>query len=1015
MLKFALQHGIAKTAAARSFALRLSAALALALAIAALGVRSSGATYPPTHGVILSLEAEARTAGRWLDGTVNLLLAVSLRNDGDAPFAGARHVRVSCEKDGAPIRSCARTLSLTLPDGFAPASETVSVRAPTGEIDFTIDYGEDAPVEMTATVPEKILGVDREVLTCFADKSNVGTLWLRERGIGCGGWARENINKWSRSDPVKVWMTGLPTWTHRFRSVFGEVAELANVEVEWVGRLDGADILAYIGAPSSAAGELCPRALGEVGCSDVEANEDGEITEAAILIHSGSVSFDGQSESNRRAAHRAMYRETIRALTMMRERAEPGSVMEADHAGVVELSPMDKELLRLHGNRLIAPGMDVDETGEVAVAKDDLLDSRFRSVLPTPTLDKWKLARAADRALVDGGRVSFRMSSDSPDCDAEFDEAGYEAANIDRALGRFGWVKLIRGRPGNQSVDFTIETAPQTVEYWRRSSGIWWSNTVYDYIEDTEGWRRDLADPHRLMRLVLLHLDWDEDGGLTEDGEGNKVLAFDLNMRTAAPGEDAARLRGSLTIDPDTYALRAFDAEWTLENQLCGSYLFEATDGAVGGEFEIPDVVRRTSGALEGCVADLGAINGEASRRDYWLRQCEPPPAEDGSESGDFERVYDFSIGDWLILRVEAARKSGAATRLVLARSAGDGAWTEAARGEGSGLVSAWAQGLLPPGEYRLTLTTGAHPTPEAFDLSISASETGPPPHEFRSAMPGVEHTCGLLDGGAPVCWGRNDAGQTATPLGYRFADIAVGGKHTCALRRDGVPICWGSDEFGQSSPPRFQRFAKIAAGPDYTCGLRANGTAECWGSFAESGGSAFFQERLRSLSAGGAHACGVTLNGVSCWGADESGQASPPPSVGRAKTVAAGRAHTCALSSQGGVSCWGADERGQSSPPDGTRFREIAAGGDVTCGIRADDRSAACWGEGAATSAVPTGERFKSIYAAQEHACAIREEDGLPTCWGRDEHGQASPPSDSPLLLPGSTSAPRPTRGTGL
>ena len=1016
MSKSALQHGIAKTVAARAFALRLSAALALAIAIAALGVRSSGATDPLADSARLSLTAEARTAGYWLDGTVNLLLTATLRNDGDVPLAGARRVRVSCAKDGAPIRSCARTLSIAPTDGFAPASETMSVRAPTGEIDFTIDYGADAPFEMTSTVPDKILGVDRDVLTCFADKSNVDTLWLRERGIGCGGWARENVNKWSQSAPVKVWMTGLPTWTHLFRSVFNETAELANVDVEWTASLDGADILAYIGAPSSAAAELCPRARGEVGCSKVTTNDNGEITEAAILIHSGSVSFSGQSVANQRAAHQAMYREAIRALTMMRERVEPGSVMEADHAGVAALSPMDKELLRLHGHRLVTPGMDVDEMGEIAVAKSDLLDSRHRVVLPSPSFDKWKLARAADKALVDGERVAFRMSSYSPDCDTEFDEAGYEAANIDGALGRFGWIKLIYGRSGNQAVDFTIETAPDRVEYWHRSSGRWWSNTVDDYIDDTEGWRRDLADPHRLLRLVLRHLDWDEDGGLTEDRDGSKILAFDMDMRAAAPGEDAARLAGSLTIDADTYALTAFDAAWTLENQSCRTYRFEATDGAVGGEFAIPDVVLQSSDALSGCLTDLGAINGDLNRRDVWLRHCEPAPAEDGSESGDFERVYDFSIGDWLILRVEAARKSGAGTRLVLARSAGDGLWAEAARGEGVGLVSAWVQPLLPPGDYRLTLTTGAHPTPEAFDLIVSASETGPPPYEFRSALPGGEHTCGLLESGAPVCWGRNDAGQSATPLGYRFAEIAVGGKHTCALRRDGVPVCWGSDEFGQSSPPRFQRFTRLAAGPDYTCGLRAGGTAECWGGFDESGGSTFFAERLRSLSAGGGHVCGLTADGVSCWGADESGQASPPASVGRSRAVAAGRAHTCALGVRGGVSCWGANESGQSSPPTETRFRAIAAGGDLTCGIRAGDRSVACWGEGAAAArtAIPTGERFTTIYAAGEHACVIREDDGLPTCWGRDEYGQASPPPDSPPF-PGAASPPRPTRGTGL
>ena len=1019
MSKSALHHKTANTSAGRSFVPRFAVALILALAAAAIGFfhhPGEAAPHPSSDAPRLALEAEGETAAYWLDGTVNLLLTAHLRNEGETAFTGARRVDVSCEKDGAAVSGCSRTMLIRLPDGFGPASQTLSVRAPTGELDVSMDYGADEPLEMKVVVPERALGVDEDVFACFTDLTNVGTLWQAERGVGCGGWASEKISKWDQTNPVKVWVTGLPTWTREFREALTEVAGLARLEIEWAARPDDAEITAYVGASRTSFSDLCSQADGEIGCSSVTVNENGEITDAGILIQSGSTSFSGLSEFSRRRALSAMYRETIRAVSLMRHRAEPGSVMEANHAGAVELSPMDEALLRLHGSPAIKPGTALDDVLDLVVFKSDLLDSRTRDVLPDPALDKWKLARGAHRAMVDGERARFRMRAESAQCDTEFEEAAYDAGNIDAALGRFGWVKLTYGRSKNPPADFTIETAPGRVEYWHRSTGRWWTGTEDEYRENTEGWRRDLADPYRLLTTALIHADWSESGGMTDLDDGGKRIDFDINLRTAAPGENMARLEGSLTINPDTFALTAFEAAWTLENQPCDFYRVIATEGETGGgAFEIPTVVRQTSEALDVCVADLGAIDGALDQTFSWFRHCAPNPTEGGS-ADDFQRVFDFSIGDWLILRTEAEVKSGAATRLRLARSEGDGVWRDAASGEGAGLVSAWAQRLLPPGDYRIILTTGAHHAPESFDLIISSSEAGPPPYEFRSAIPGGEHTCGLLDNAAVVCWGRNEAGQTSTPLGYRFSSVAVGDKHTCALRRDGVPVCWGSDEDGQSSPPRFRRFTALAAGPDFTCGLSGSGTAVCWGAFAESGGSTLYGQRLESLSAGERHVCGVTRGGVSCWGADDQGQATPPDNLGRTRAVASGDAHACALGVRGGVRCWGADDHGQASPPTGT-FSAITAGGNLSCAIRREDGSATCWGELAAWSeaSIPSGEPFTRIYTSSEHSCMIRADDGLPTCWGRDEYGQASPPSDWPLTPINAVPTPRPTRGTGL
>lgn len=79
----------------------------------------------------------------------------------------------------------------------------------------------------------------------------------------------------------------------------------------------------------------------------------------------------------------------------------------------------------------------------------------------------------------------------------------------------------------------------------------------------------------------------------------------------------------------------------------------------------------------------------------------------------------------------------------------------------------------------------------------------------------GVTHTCALTDGGAVVCFGRNDSGQIGpgavgqeeeirTPLVItgvgeaRALGAGSAAQHTCAIRADGRVVCWGKNHAGQ-------------------------------------------------------------------------------------------------------------------------------------------------------------------------------------------------------------------------
>ncbi|MCE7983053.1 MAG: RCC1 repeat-containing protein [Caldilinea sp. CFX5] len=75
----------------------------------------------------------------------------------------------------------------------------------------------------------------------------------------------------------------------------------------------------------------------------------------------------------------------------------------------------------------------------------------------------------------------------------------------------------------------------------------------------------------------------------------------------------------------------------------------------------------------------------------------------------------------------------------------------------------------------------------------------------------GIVHTCALLSGGSVVCWGNNEYTQmgdgTATlrtaptpvsGLAANVLSLQVGGYHTCVLVTGNRPLCWGRDSDGQ-------------------------------------------------------------------------------------------------------------------------------------------------------------------------------------------------------------------------
>ncbi len=225
--------------------------------------------------------------------------------------------------------------------------------------------------------------------------------------------------------------------------------------------------------------------------------------------------------------------------------------------------------------------------------------------------------------------------------------------------------------------------------------------------------------------------------------------------------------------------------------------------------------------------------------------------------------------------------------------------------------------------------------------------------------------TCGLLQNGSAMCWGKNEDGQLGigtkvlgmtSPVLVKapaLTYIGTGLHHACGILDNGTVLCWGRNIDGElglgysgsdvSTPTRINstgRFVSIGAGFNFSCGLLENGSAMCWGSngWGQIGGGPGLAGRIKNpvnintsnvfvtISVGSRHTCGLLTNGsIMCWGGNIVGQTgigsdSPttvynPSYVNTTRQfvgVAAGLEHTCGLLTNGSIMCWGANWHGQ-------------------------------------------------------------------------------------------------------
>ena len=305
---------------------------------------------------------------------------------------------------------------------------------------------------------------------------------------------------------------------------------------------------------------------------------------------------------------------------------------------------------------------------------------------------------------------------------------------------------------------------------------------------------------------------------------------------------------------------------------------------------------------------------------------------------------------------------------------------------------------------------------------------------QFKDYYMGAYFTCGLLQNGSAMCWGRNNVGQ-----------LGNGNSGTNVYFPNLVQTDFVIEKFAQGSPSHV-----------YTvCGLLENGSAVCWGDneYGElgngtAGGYAVYPQLVSGnysfsqLGIGESHVCGVLINGTGlCWGENLQGGLGDnttadsylPNSIYGNYTftqITAGDHNTCGLLENDSAVCWGRNDHGQVGDNSTTQrnipvsvygyynFSYLYNANDFVCGILTNG-SAVCWGrnlKGSIGAGIIEGEIHYPVFVSSSHnfkdlscnyaGCCGLLENGSAMCWGtnlRNELGIDSyflPESNVPLFV---------------
>ena len=461
-------------------------------------------TSTPLPTVQLAIDAKATLDGYWSDGTANVEVLVSLRNEGKLRAQGTQPIAVTCRHGDEVISGCGLVTTVTLTNGFGPTDTAFSFRVPMGEVSFEISYDERKSKILNVEVPERIVGVNRDVWECFSDTSKADTFWEEDEGIGCAGWSTDRIQKWDKDSPLRVSVSGGHGFVAEFKDALQYVTSTLDLQVEVVDPEQAVDIRAYVGLTVPEAVSRGVACFNEAfGCADYNVRQ-GEVVRSKIVVYNLwpylGAEFGELDPRERNLLRHAMIHEIVHALSTMRHRTGVLSIMNSEAHDSARLNPMDEALLRLYLHELVKPGMKMEEIEGLIVFEDQLLNPR-----PVHSqVEVWKLLSNAYTALRKATTASFNVRSSLPDCSEELPWSDYEVGNLTSHSPYFGWSRI-----GNDEIQaYGLRARFDESEHWRKSRSGWEMVDGEGFSNSVRGWRGDLSDPHYMLETILKYANW---------------------------------------------------------------------------------------------------------------------------------------------------------------------------------------------------------------------------------------------------------------------------------------------------------------------------------------------------------------------------------------------------------------------------------------------------------------------------------------------------------------------------